>query len=146
MKRLVTLSIAVIIYFGFPVLAVAAEVTLVIKGSSWDADSRGFASIGGLSADQRTQTSARRGSRISIDGHPELFALAGAGGEFELTFKTDQPSFRLIVEGDRFPPSITQPFVVPEESGEVEVGNITTPRAEGAEHTWPLLMAATALG
>ena len=138
--------LAVMATLGYSISTFAEDVTLTIKGSSWDADSRGFASIGGLSAEQRVQTSARRGSRISVDGHPELYAIAGAGGEFSIQMTTNQPSFRLIVEGDRFPRSITQPFAVPEESGEFEVGNITTPRAEGHEHSWPLPMAAKALG
>ena len=146
MNKFVVVSLVTILHFMFSGTGMAGEVTLVVKGSSWDADSRGFASMGGLSADQRIQTAARRGSRISVDGHPELYAIAGKDGEFELTFKTDNPSFSLIVEGDRFPRSITQPFATPEESGEVDVGNVTTARAEGPEHTWPLPMAATALG
>jgi hypothetical protein len=143
---MIVLSLVVAISAGLTPAGMAAEVSIVVKGSSWDADSRGFASIGGLSAEQRIQTSARRGSRVSVDGRPELFAIAGEGGEFELNFKTSQPTFRLIVEGDRFPRSITQPFVTPQESGEFDVGNVTTARAEGPEHSWPLPMAATALG
>ena len=146
MIRMIVLSLVVAISAGLTPAGMAAEVSIVVKGSSWDADSRGFASIGGLSAEQRIQTSARRGSRVSVDGRPELFAIAGEGGEFELNFKTSQPTFRLIVEGDRFPRSITQPFVTPQESGEFDVGNVTTARAEGPEHSWPLPMAATALG
>jgi hypothetical protein len=146
MKKLLVLSLVTIFGFGFSGVSVAQEITVVVKGSSWDADSRGFASIGGLSAKQRTQTAARRGSRVSIDEHPELFAITGKGGEFELIFKTNQPTFRLIVEGDRFPRTITQPFVTPKESGELDVGRVTSPRAEGPEHTWPLPMVATALG
>ena len=146
MNRLIVLTLATMVTLGIPGTGSAAEVTLVIKGSSWDADSRGFASIGGLSEEQRTQTAARRGSRVSVDGHPELFAIAGEAGAFELTFTTDQPNFRLIVEGDRFPRTITQPFVTPEESGELDVGKVTSPRAEGSEHSWPLQMVATALG
>jgi hypothetical protein len=146
MNRIIALSLVVAISAGLSPAGMAAEVSIVVKGSSWDADSRGFASIGGLSAEQRIQTAARRGSRVSIDGHPEHFAIAGEGGEFELSFKTGQTTFRLIVEGDRFPRSITQPFVTPQESGEFDVGNVTTARAEGPEHSWPLSMAATALG
>jgi hypothetical protein len=146
MNRMIALSLVVAISAGLSPAGMAAEVSIVVKGSSWDADSRGFASIGGLSAEQRIQTAARRGSRVSIDGHPEHFAIAGEGGEFELSFKTGQTTFRLIVEGDRFPRSITQPFVTPQESGEFDVGNVTTARAEGPEHSWPLSMAATALG
>ncbi len=146
MNRLIALALVATFTFVFSGIGLAAKVTVVVKGSSWDADSRGFASIGGLSEKQRTQTAARRGSRVSVDGHPELFAIAGKGGDFELTFTTDQPTFRLVVEGDRFPRTITQPFVTPEESGEFDVGRVTAPRAEGPEHTWPLPMVATALG
>ncbi len=146
MNRLIVLTLVTIITIGFSSTGVAQEVTIVIKGSSWDADSRGFASIGGLSEKQRTQTAARRGSRVSVDGHPDIFAIAGKDGKFELTFTTDQPTFRLIVEGDRFPRTITQPFVTLEESGEIDVGRVKSPRAEGPEHTWPLPMVAAALG
>ena len=124
----------------------AQEVTVMVKGSSWDSDSRGFASIGGLSVEQGTKLAARRGSRISVDGHPEISAISGKGGVFELTFTTAQPTFRLIVEGDRFPRTITQRFDIPEGGGEVDVGRVTSPRAEGGEHTWPLPMVASALG
>ena len=146
MNRLMVLTLVTIITIGFSSTGVAQEVTIEIKGSSWDADSRGFASIGGLSEKQRTQTAARRGSRVSVDGHPDIFAIAGKDGKFELTFTTDQPTFRLIVEGDRFPRTITQPFVTLEESGEIGVGRVKSPRAEGPEHTWPLPMVAAALG
>jgi len=146
MKRIFGYLILTLAILGASLAAMAQETTVVVKGSSWDSDSRGFASIGGLSEEQRTQTAARRGSRVSLDGHPEIFAIAGEAGAFELTFTTDQPTFRLIVEGDRFPRTITQPFVTPEESGELDVGRITSPRAEGPEHTWPLPMVATALG
>ena len=76
----------------------------------------------------------------------KYFRLRVKGGAFELAFKTDQPSFRLIVEGDRFARTITQPYTTPEESGELDIGRVTAPRAEGPEHTWPLAMVATALG
>ena len=52
----------------------------------------------------------------------------------------------MIVEGDRFPRTITQPYEVPEGGGELDVERVNTPRAEGAEHTWPLPMMANALG
>ena len=146
MNKLIVLALVTIFSFAITGTGIAQEVTVVAKGSSWDADSRGFASIGGLSAGQRTQTAARRGSRVSLDGRPEIFAIAGEAGAFELTFTTDQPTFRLIVEGDRFPRTITQPFVTPGESGELDVGLITAPRAEGPEHTWPLPMVANVLG
>ena len=146
MNRLIVFTLVAIFAFGITSTGVAAEITVTLKGVSWDADSSGFASIGGLSEQQRTQTAARRGSRVSVDGHPEIFAIASKGGAFELTFKTDQPSFRLIVEGDRFPRTISQPYITPEESVELDIGRVTAPRAEGPEHTWPLAMVATALG
>jgi hypothetical protein len=93
-----------------------------------------------------TEKAARRGSRISLDGRPEINAISGRGGAFELSFTTSEPSFRLVVEGDRFPRTITQSFDIPEEGGEIDVGPIYAGRAEGAEHTWPLPMVATALG
>ncbi|MEE9251500.1 MAG: hypothetical protein V3U93_10345 [Alphaproteobacteria bacterium] len=122
------------------------EVTITVRGESWDSDSRGFAYFGGLSKEQGEQTAARRGSRISVDGQPDRFAIAGPGPEFELTFTTAEPTFRLIVEGDRFPRVLTQPIAVPEGGGEIDVGRIIAPRAEGPEHTWPLVMAAKKLG
>ena len=121
-------------------------VSVTVKGESWDADSRGFAFFLGLSVKEREVTSARRGSRISLDGHPEKFAIAGPGPGFELSFTIAEPSFRLIVEGDRFPRFITQPISVPKEGGEIDVGRIAAARAEGQEHTWPLVMAAKKLG
>jgi hypothetical protein len=52
----------------------------------------------------------------------------------------------LIVEGDRFPRVVTPPYEVPEGGGELDIGRIDSPRAEGSEHTWPLALAATELG
>jgi hypothetical protein len=146
MKRLIATGIHLFIISCLPGIAMAQEVTVVIKGTSWDSDSRGFASIGGLSKQQGTKKAARRGSRVSVDGRPEVFDIAGPGGDFELTLATSEPTFRLIVEGDRFPRTITQPFTIPEGGGELDIGRINSPRAEGAEHTWPLPMVATALG
>jgi hypothetical protein len=121
-------------------------VTMTVKGESWDSDSRGFAYFGGLSKQQREVTSARRGSRISVDGQPDKFAIAGPGPSFEFTFTTTEPTFRLIVDGDRFPRIITQVIDVPKVGGVVDVGKIFSARAEGPEHTWPLVMAAGKLG
>jgi hypothetical protein len=121
-------------------------VSVTVKGESWDSDSGGFAFFGGLSKAENEVTSARRGSRISVDGQPDRFAIAGPGPGFELTFTTDEPTFRLIVDGDRFPRVITQPYEVPEGGGEINIGKIKSPRAEGVEHTWPLPMAAAELG
>ncbi len=133
---------------GVPRTATADDhgITVTVKGESWDADSRGFAYIAGLSKQEGEQTSARRGSRISVDGRPDIFAISGPGPGFELTFNTAEPSFRLIVEGDRFPRVLTQPYEVPKGGGELDIGRIDAPRAEGPEHTWPLPMAAKELG
>ena len=132
---------------GVPRKATADDhgITVTVKGESWDADSRGFAYIAGLSKKDGERTSARRGSRISVDGQPDKFAISGPGPGFELTFTTTEPSFRLIVEGDRFPRVLTQPYEVPEGGGELDIGRIDAPRAEGPEHTWPLPMAANEL-
>jgi len=146
MNRLIVLTLVTIISVGFSGVGMAQGTTVMVKGSSWDSDSRGFASIGGLSVQQGTRLAARRGSRVSLDGHPDIFAITGAGGAFELTFTTSEPTFRLIMEGDRFPRAITQPFAIPEDGGELDIGRITSPRAEGPEHSWPLAMVATALG
>lgn len=121
-------------------------VSVTVKGESWDADSRGFAFIAGLSKKEGERTSARRGSRISVDGQPDKFAISGPGPGFELTFTTTKPTFRLIVEGDRFPRVITQSYNVPKGGGELDIGRIDSPRAEGPEHTWPLALAANELG
>ena len=51
-----------------------------------------------------------------------------------------------MVEGDRFPRTITQHCTVPEEDEEFDIGRVNTPRAEGPEHSWPLPRVATALG
>ena len=119
-------------------------VTVTVRGESWDACSRGFAWFMGLSKKEGEQTSARRGSRVSVDGQPDTFAISNPG--FELTFTTTEPSFRLIVEGDRFPRVITQPIDVPDGGGVLDIGRIDSPRLEGPEHTWPLEKVATALG
>jgi hypothetical protein len=124
----------------------AQETTILVKGTSWDSDSRGFAGIAGLSKEQGTKLATRRGSRVSLDGRPEIYAISGQGGAFELAFTTSKPTFRLVVEGDRFPRAITQPITVPEEGGELDVGRVDSPRGEGPEHTWPLPMVATTLG
>ncbi len=93
MNRLMALLLATIITTAFPGTGMAQEVSVTVKGTSWDSDSRGFASIAGLSRKQGTQLATRRGSRISLDGRPEIFAISGEGGTFELTFSTDQPTF-----------------------------------------------------
>jgi len=122
------------------------EVTVTVRGESWDADSRGFAAIGALTKSEGEKTSARRGSRISVDGQPDKFTIAGPGPGFELTFTTREPSFRLVIDGDRFPRVLTQFYYVPEGGGELDIGRIDALRAEGPEHTWPLVLAASELG
>jgi hypothetical protein len=146
MNKLIVLTLLACPGLLFSSNITAQEVTVIVKGSSWDSDSRGFANIQGLSVNAGTEKAARRGSRVSLDGHPEIYAISGQNGEFELTFSTSQPSFRMIVEGDRFPRTITQPYSIPEAGGELEIGPVYSPRGEGAEHTWPLPMVATALG
>lgn len=146
MKRLLALTFASIVTIGFTGAAMAQEVTVVVKGLAWDSDSWGFAFYQALSEQQGTIKAARRGARISVDGRPEVYAISGEGGAFELTLSTTESTFRLIVEGDRFPPTITQPFTIPEGGGELDVGRVYSPRGEGIEHTWPLPMVATALG
>ena len=146
MNKLIALTLLTLMSLCFSSLGTAQEVTVVVQGASWDSDSRGFASIGGLSKQQGTKLATRRGSRVSLDGRPDIFAISGEAGVFELTFTTTQPTFRLIVEGDRFPRAITQPFSIPEGGGEIDVGRVDSPRAEGPEHTWPLPMVATTLG
>jgi len=146
MNKMIALTLLTIMSLCFSSLGTAQEVSVVVRGASWDSDSRGFASIGGLSKQQGTKLATRRGSRISLDGRPDIFAISGEAGVFELTFTTTRPTFRLIVEGDRFPRAITQPFSIPEGGGEIDVGRVDSPRAEGPEHTWPLPMVATTLG
>lgn len=116
-----------------PRIVAAGEqgVSVTVKGESWDSDSSGFAYFGAFSKEEEEVTAARRGSRISVDGHPDKFAIAGPGPGFELAFTATEPSFRLIVEGDRFPRFITQPIAVPEGGGEIDVGRIIVQRAEG---------------
>jgi len=145
MKRATNLAAILLAAFGFASIA-AAQTTVTVIGESWDADSRGFAYIQGLSVKAGTEKASRRGSRISVDGQPDKFATSGVGGAFEFTFTTSEPTFRLIVEGDRFPPTITQSYDVPEGGGEMEIGRVYSPRLEGPEHTWPMPMVATALG
>ena len=119
-------------------------VAVTVKGESWDACSRGFAYYMKLSKQEREETSARRGSRVSVDGQSDKFAITDPG--FELTFTTAEPTFRLIVEGDRFPRVIPQPIDVPKGGGVIDIDRLDAPRVEGPEHTWPLEKAATALG
>ncbi len=146
MKKILRFMIIVSIVASLPELLLAKEVTLTVKGGVWDSDSRGFAWYQRLSKKQGTVKATRRGARVSVDGHPEVFAISGKDGRFELTLTTSAPTFRLIVDGDRFPRTLTQPYEVPQDDGELDVERVYTPRAEGAEHTWPLPMMANALG
>jgi len=146
MKRLIALSVVIFISSVFSGAGMAGEITVVVTGSSWDSDSRGFANIQGLSMTAGTEKATRRGSRISLDGRPDIYAISGQGGVFKLTFTTSEPTFRLVVEGDRFPRTVTQAYNIPEEGGELDIGPVYSGRAEGSEHTWPLPMVATALG
>ncbi len=153
MRMIATLAIGSMLVFGFANIGMAQTgagddkgVTVTVKGESWDTDSRGFAFFGVLSKTEGEKKAARRGSRISVDRQPDKFAIASPGPGFELTFTTKEPSFRLIVDGDRFPRVITQPYDVPTGGGEIDIGRIDSPRAEGLEHTWPLVMAANQLG
>jgi len=153
MTILATLAIGSMLAFGFANIGIAQSaaeddqgVTVTVRGESWDADSRGFAYYRALSKTEGEKTSARRGSRISVDGRPDKFAIARPGPGFELTFSTREPTFRLVVDGDRFPRVITQPYKVPDGGGVIDIGRIDALRAEGPEHTWPLVMAANELG
>jgi hypothetical protein len=153
MSMVTALTICSVLVFGFANIGIAQTttgeeqgVTVTVMGESWDADSRGFAYYRALSKAEGEKTSARRGSRISVDGQPDKFAIAGPGPAFHLKFNTMEPFFRLIVEGDRFPQVITPPYKVPDGGGLLDIGRIDSPRAEGTEHTWPLVMAANELG
>ena len=85
MNKLIVLTLLVFPGLLFSAGVTALEVTVTVKGSSWDSDSRGFANIQGLSVTAGTEKAARRGSRISVDGRPEIFAISGEGGAFELS-------------------------------------------------------------
>ena len=146
MKKTVVILLLLIAAIHLPIATAAGEVSVLVKGTSWDSDSSGFANIIGMSESAKIAKATRRGSRISLDGRPEIHAISGRGGEFELSFTTTSKTFRLIVEGDRFPRTITQPYAIPEQGGELDIGPVYSPRAEGSEHSWPLPMAATALG
>ena len=146
MNRLIVLILVAIFNLGFSATSMAQKVSVMVKGVVWDSNSEGFAFYQNLSKQQGILKAARRGARVSVDGRPEIFAITGEGGKFEFTLTTSKPTFRLIVEGDRFPRTITQPLTVPEGGGEFDVGEVYSPRAEGIEHTWPLPMVANALG
>ncbi len=146
MNKLTGLILMTVFSFCISGPGMAQEVTVVVKGFARDSNSWGFAFYQNLSKQQAIQKASRRGARVSVDGRPDVFAISGEGGKFEFTFTTSRPTFRLIMEGDRFPRTITQPITVPEGGGELDVGEVYSPRAEGIEHTWPLPMVANALG
>ena len=55
MNRMVALTLVTIFSFGFSSTGLAQEIIVVVKGSSWDSDSRGFANIAGLSVQAGTE-------------------------------------------------------------------------------------------
>lgn len=144
---ILTAVIAIVFAIAVNGAALAGQkVTVTVSGVSWDADSGGFAFLQGLSKKKGAIKAGRRGSRISVDGQPDRYAISGPDAKFKITFETDQPTFRLIAEGDRFPQTITQPYKVPSGGGQIDVGRVYAPRAEGSEHTWPLTIVAAKLG
>ncbi len=118
------------------------KVALTVNGLSWDSDSSGFAFIQGLSKEEGSKKAGRIGSKVFVDGQPERFVVTEAGAEFKIKFETDQPTFRLIAEGERFPPTISQPYQVPKSGCRIDIGKLNAPRGEGPEHTWPLPIVA----
>lgn len=144
---IVMMVIGIVFTFAANGAALADQkVSVTVTGFSWDGDSYGFAYFQGLSEKKGAIKAGRRGSRISVDGQPDRYAIAGLDANFEITFETDQPTFRLIVEGDRFPRTITQHYKVPKDGGDIDVGLVETIRAEGPEHTWPLPIVAAEQG
>ena len=84
-----TWLIACVVWMTGTGSGVAAQTTITVKGESWDSDSLGFAFYQALSVTAGTKKAARRGSRVSVDGQPQSFAIAGPGGKFEITFTTE---------------------------------------------------------
>ena len=82
MKKVLRFVFGGSILLVLPGLLLAAEVDLIVKGTVWDSDSRGFAWYQRLSKNQGTIKAARRGARVSLDGRPEVFAISGKGGSF----------------------------------------------------------------
>lgn len=126
--------------------AADGKVVVRVAGRSWDADSNGFAFLQGLSDDEGNLKAGRLNSRVHVDSQPDKFAVTENVPEFEIEFETDQPTFRLVVEGVGFPKTISQPFVVPGEGCDVNIGKLNAPRGEGPEHTWPLPIVASEMG
>jgi hypothetical protein len=147
------LTAVAVVYFDRPFdrskackAAVEGKVAVRASGLSWDADSSGFAFIQGLSAEEGAKKAGRLNSRVFVDGQPERFTVTETGPEFQIEFETDQPTFRLIAEGDRFPRTISQRYTVPKKGCDIDVGRLNAPRGEGPEHTWPLPIVATEMG
>ena len=126
--------------------ATEGKVAVRVAGLSWDADSNGFAFLQGLSDEDGAKKAGRLNSRVYVDGQPDRFMIAETGPEFEIEFETDQPTFRLISEGAGFPKTISQPYAVPDEGCDVDIGKLNAPRGEGPEHTWPLPIVASEMG
>ena len=61
--RYLTLTLAIL---GASLAAMAQETTILVKGSSWDSDSWGFAFYQNLSKQQALLKAARRGARVSV--------------------------------------------------------------------------------
>jgi hypothetical protein len=142
-------AVVAVAYFDQPKTcktAAEGKVAVRVSGLSWDAESGGFAYVQGLSKEEGTKKAGRLNSRIYVDGQPDRFAVTETGPEFRIEFETGQPTFRLIVEGDGFPPTISQPYAVPEKGCDIDVKKLNAPRAEGPGHTWPLPIVATEMG
>ena len=88
MKRIFKLVTLVLAILGTSHAAMAQETTILVKGTSWDSDSWGFAFYQNLSKQQALLKAARRGARASVDGHPDVFAISGERGKFEFSFTT----------------------------------------------------------
>ena len=52
----------------------------------------------------------------------------------------------MIVEGNGFPRTISQPYEVPKKGCDINIKRLNAPRGEGPEHTWPLPIVATEMG
>jgi hypothetical protein len=127
-------------------IATESKVAVRVSGLSWDADSWGFAYYQGLSAEEGRKKAGRLNSRIYVDGQSDKFAITKTDPKFEIEFETDQPTFRLIAEGDRFPQTISQHYSVPKKGCDIDIGMLFAPRGEGPEHTWPLPIVAAKMG
>jgi hypothetical protein len=123
-----------------------ARTAVRVRGLSWDADSNGFAFYLGLSKEEGAIKAGRLNSKIYVDGLPDCYTITKSSPEFEIEFETDQPTFRLIVEGDGFPDTISQHNKVPKSGSDIDVARLLAPRAEGPGHTWPLPIVAKEMG